>query len=822
MYAFSFLEGGEVVVNQGIGSGQVVIQGGTGGTGGGSGGVGGGALFVQPNNVSVSSIVFKVGDFNFVFDGVAGGTLSVKDSSGAWSAAQTFSSSNTFVSTNVFQTSILIGTDVFRGGKLTIVGYSTKTPIMTISTDTTRLYEFNTSSLVINVRSGVDITGLLTANSGLNVWANTFFGGSGFNEFSNAGNENNNGVVASFSDARSSYEIGFKPRSDTVSNQPAFFRSSYGIRFEGGNVLYGDGTKDSQITISTFGRVFVGEVSNSAGNPDDPNVINQFTVYGGTSAFLVNQFLIGSTSGSAFVFITTNPFSGRSILTISTESSQGFKLFDLTIGSFSVNTETFTIRGVNYVFPTAVCTNGQVWQFGNNGLINCAAMAEGGGGGGALFVQPNNLSVSSIVFRATDFNFVSDGVAGGTMTVKDSSGAWTAAQTFVSSTTLSSSTIVIGGMTYFFQSTQPAAGDQILHRIGASSFTYWGGDGTGSGSGVTYAEFATHESTTASKIYNLNVFTSTSDEKGAQRVQNGAITFFDEASGPPIGNANAVVCAGAGITCTQSAATTTLTIPGFNTRASLAVGTGSIAAMNVISSPTWAVVIDSGIGTAKLVTGATAFVSIGTNAISGLATIPYSAVLRYSSATGIAMWDTPHPRELYWNGASLLSLSTSNSPNVAPVVKTTATYGDVMGASYDDTLEECRGASFIVPEYANTFSTPTFTAFWFPSNKGGVTGNVVWDVKYGSGVTDSNSWNMPVTTATAGTSAGYAGFAKESRITWSPPGVGIRSGHGSMASMCWDPLSEVNFLVCREGGNASDNLVGDSVLKSFMISVPMR
>lgn len=212
----------------------------------------------------------------------------------------------------------------------------------------------------------------------------------------------------------------------------------------------------------------------------------------------------------------------------------------------------------------------------------------------------------------------------------------------------------------------------------------------------------------------------------------------------------------------------------------------------------------------------TAYVAIGTN------TPTQGTSLRYSSNTGIMMWDTVAPREFVWSGASLMAISTGNSSNIAPIVKTTGTKSEVLGASYDDALTECRGSNFIVPEYINKFSTPTFMAFWYPSAKGGATGNVIWNFRYSSGVTDSNGWDVVLTSVTAPASAGYASANRVSSISWQPPGVSSLEGKGNMSRMGWTSLSEVNFLVCREGGASGDTLVGDAILKSFMISAPMR
>lgn len=93
--------------------------------------------------------------------------------------------------------------------------------------------------------------------------------------------------------------------------------------------------------------------------------------------------------------------------------------------------------------------NGQLTIDGSTAIITITGSVGGGGGGGALFLQPNNVSVSSIVFAPGDFRFLFDTVAGGTLTVKNSSGAWTAAQTFRSSiTVLNASSTFANGTVY--------------------------------------------------------------------------------------------------------------------------------------------------------------------------------------------------------------------------------------------------------------------------------------------------------------------------------------------------------------------------------------
>lgn len=210
------------------------------------------------------------------------------------------------------------------------------------------------------------------------------------------------------------------------------------------------------------------------------------------------------------------------------------------------------------------------------------------------------------------------------------------------------------------------------------------------------------------------------------------------------------------------------------------------------------------------------------------------AIIRASTGTSngpsFVFWDVPQPREFSWSGASLLAISTNNSPNIAPVVKTTGTKSsEVLGAAFDDSLEECRGASFKVPRYCDLHSTPTFSATWFPSNKSGATGDVLFDVRFSSSISSGNSWDVVRTTYAAPASAGLAGANRVSEITWQPSGTGGSagnnggiSGHGTLSSMGLVPGGVTFFNVCRNGGATADDLVGDAVLLDFTISIPMR
>lgn len=76
------------------------------------------------------------------------------------------------------------------------------------------------------------------------------------------------------------------------------------------------------------------------------------------------------------------------------------------------------------------------------GGLTSGVCGGGSGGGGAPPLQigvPYNVPVSTVIFFTPDFNVYSDGNGGSTVTVKDSSGPWTADQTFQHNVTLNGS-----------------------------------------------------------------------------------------------------------------------------------------------------------------------------------------------------------------------------------------------------------------------------------------------------------------------------------------------------------------------------------------------
>ena len=145
------------------------------------------------------------------------------------------------------------------------------------------------------------------------------------------------------------------------------------------------------------------------------------------------------------------------------------KQISLDTGSLRTDLSTITIIGLDEGTPltggqlSAInCVGSGVNCAQSNGTMTVTVSGGGGGGGGgsALYLEPYQVSVSTLFFSPNDFNSV-NGTNISTITVKNSSGSWIASQTFKSSTTF----------------TGQVRSANLLN-IGDNSYLYWGDLGT--------------------------------------------------------------------------------------------------------------------------------------------------------------------------------------------------------------------------------------------------------------------------------------------------------------------------------------------------------
>jgi hypothetical protein len=166
------------------------------------------------------------------------------------------------------------------------------------------------------------------------------------------------------------------------------------------------------------------------------------------------------------------------------------------------------------------------------------------------------------------------------------------------------------------------------------------------------------------------------------------------------------------------------------------------------------------------------------------------------------------PKETYWTASATLPIASSASDAVAPLTSDTGTNNDMQVASFDDSTDECRAGTFLVPsDTATGASTVTFRLKYYAAT--GATNSAYWDFKHNSRAS-GEVWDAAFTTESDGGCA--PGSATQDTIavcTWTE----------TMTNLGWAASDQVNFELCRDADNASDNLVGDAQLIDFAVEM---
>ena len=188
--------------------------------------------------------------------------------------------------------------------------------------------------------------------------------------------------------------------------------------------------------------------------------------------------------------------------------------------------------------------------------------------------------------------------------------------------------------------------------------------------------------------------------------------------------------------------------------------------------------------------------------------------LTYESTTGDFEWQVgggTSPKETYWTAAATLPIaSASGADGVAPINQDSAGTTTIQVASFDDTDDECRAGTFLVPSDVGTGATAvTFRAKYFAAT--GSTNSVYWDFYHDNGNDAGDVWDEAFTKESDGGCApGSATQDTIAECTWSE----------TMTNLGWAASDLVKFEVCRDGDHASDNLSGDAQLLDFAIEMP--
>jgi hypothetical protein len=158
--------------------------------------------------------------------------------------------------------------------------------------------------------------------------------------------------------------------------------------------------------------------------------------------------------------------------------------------------------------------------------------------------------------------------------------------------------------------------------------------------------------------------------------------------------------------------------------------------------------------------------------------------------------DTNAIRDIFMPANAMQGLLASGT--IAPVLVDEGTNVDVAVAHFDNTGDSCRAATFTVPADVESGTSVTFYIPWYSPDV--TSGNVIWDVRHTSGISEGTSWDQSLTTETAAADAVQGTVDQITVTTWTE----------TLSNLGWT-ADEVVFLnVCRDQDNASDTMAGSA------------
>lgn len=155
-----------------------------------------------------------------------------------------------------------------------------------------------------------------------------------------------------------------------------------------------------------------------------------------------------------------------------------------------------------------------------------------------------------------------------------------------------------------------------------------------------------------------------------------------------------------------------------------------------------------------------------------------------------------------------LSLEFINAGDSFPApVKDAGTNIDINVLAYDAGTDECAGKNFVVPSDIAASGSVTFRLYYFAATA--ATNSAYWDFKHRA-INNAESWDQSLTTESDGGCAGTATQDQVVECEWTE----------TISNLGWSASDTVEFEVCRDADNASDNLSGDANLINFTVEIP--
>ncbi|MEK7578259.1 MAG: hypothetical protein AAB456_00875, partial [Patescibacteria group bacterium] len=193
------------------------------------------------------------------------------------------------------------------------------------------------------------------------------------------------------------------------------------------SIWFIDGTSQTTGSSNDSGDPFGNPISTRPGTFPRGMEISSGTVYSTWNVYGLIQSTTGGLLGATTV---------QDVFTLSGGS--------ISIANTGVPSFTLTFASGGYVVGDRLIIS----QISGNRAVVASGkpsveISQGGGGGGALYIEPADVSISTLFLSPTDF-ILGNGTGISTATVKNSSGPWSASQVFFSSTIFNNSVLVSG------------------------------------------------------------------------------------------------------------------------------------------------------------------------------------------------------------------------------------------------------------------------------------------------------------------------------------------------------------------------------------------
>src|SRR3990167_4999557 len=168
--------------------------------------------------------------------------------------------------------------------------------------------------------------------------------------------------------------------------------------------------------------------------------------------------------------------------------------------------------------------------------------------------------------------------------------------------------------------------------------------------------------------------------------------------------------------------------------------------------------------------------------------------------------DTNADKEFVWPMSALLPLEAADS--IPPLAKDASTTFDFLPVDFDQSTDEGRTYTCMVPPDMTSCGTVTFGVVWYAASV--TTNNVMWATTQNGGVAEGVDPDVSSTTEAAAADAVQGTAGQITITTWTQ----------TTTNLNWTASDFVTGVIFRDANHASDTLAADARAVAFFIRIP--